>query len=273
MPPPLETLTVEEVLRIHETLVEDFARSGDPISPPGVKSMALLESAVSRQHTGHGDTLKYPDAISNAATLVYGICCDHPFHNGNKRTTLVAMLVHLDRNHLCIYASKSELYELLVQIAGHSLGWHPDPRRPDKGPPRRHADAEVREIADWLSNRVQKMVRGEKPITFRELRPVLARHGFELEVADSNSANVIKVIQKPPRPFSRTPVIQRKRIGTIGYRDEGTEVALKDLKKLRRMCNLAEEDGVDSAAFYGDYAVVDAFVNKYRTLLRRLART
>ena len=28
----------------------------------------------------------------------FGICCDHPFHNGNTRTALVTMLVHLDNN-------------------------------------------------------------------------------------------------------------------------------------------------------------------------------
>jgi len=76
--------------------VADFAGTGDPIAPPGVRSMTLLESAVSRQHTALGGRLKYADPVSSAATLLYGICSDHPFHNGNKRTALVAMLVHLD---------------------------------------------------------------------------------------------------------------------------------------------------------------------------------
>jgi death-on-curing protein len=79
----LQTLTAEDVITIHERLVEDFAGSKDPIAPAGVRSMALLESAVGRQHTGLGETLKYPRAIDNAATLTYGVCCDHAFHNGN----------------------------------------------------------------------------------------------------------------------------------------------------------------------------------------------
>lgn len=270
----LETLSPEEVLRIHEVLIEDFARSGDPISPPGVKSLALLESAVSRQHVGHGKVMKYPDPVSNAATLVYGICCDHPFHNGNKRTALVAMLVHLDRNRLCIYrTSVRELYDFLVQIASHTLGWRRDPRRPDKLPPRRRSDDEVKEIISWLSKRLEKMVRGERPITFRQLGQTLGRFGFLLETHTGNSADVLKVIEHPPTMFRRKRRIEHKRIGSIGYRDEGTEVAMKDLKNVRRLCKLSEEDGVDSAAFYDNYAVVDTFVNKYRTLLRRLART
>jgi hypothetical protein len=50
-------------------------------------------------------------------------------------------------------------------------------------------------------------------------------------------------------------------------------VSVKDLKRLRQMCKLTEADGVDTDAFYSDTAVVDAFVNRYRTVLRRLART
>lgn len=270
----LQTLTPEEVLRIHEVLVEDFGRTGDPISPPGVKSIALLESAVARQHVSHGQTLKYPDPLGSAATLVYGICCDHPFHNGNKRTALVAMLVHLDRNRLCVYRTKeSELYGLLLQIASHTVGWRPDPRRPDKVPPRGRSDDEVKAIVEWLRPRVEKMVRGERPITFRQLRQSLGRFGFELDVHDGNSADLIKVVTHPPGFFGRSLKVERKRIGAVGYRDEGTEVAMKDIKYVRRLCKLAEVHGVDSPAFYDDYAIVDGFVNKYRTLLRRLART
>ena len=99
----LRTLSAEDVLQIHEILVADFQESGDPISPPGVRSVSLLQSAVGRQTTGIGSVLKYPDPIFNAATLLYGLCNDHPFHNGNKRTALVAALVHLDRNKFTLY--------------------------------------------------------------------------------------------------------------------------------------------------------------------------
>jgi death-on-curing family protein len=270
----LETLTAEDVLRIHEILVADFAMSDDLIAPPGVRSIALLESAVGRQHVGHGSTLKYPDPISNAATLVYGVCNDHPFHNGNKRTALVAMLAHLDKNRLCLYdTSQAELYQLMLAIADHSLGVRVDPRRPDKRPTRRESDEEVDAIKDWLGRRVGKLKRGEKPITFRHLRQTLARFGFEIENNDANSVDVVRRETVAPSLFRRKPSTRTTRIGTIGYRNEGTEVSVKDLKRLRQMCKLTEGDGVDTDAFYSDAAVVDAFINRYRTVLRRLART
>ena len=82
----IETLSSHDVLSIHEVLTADFAAAADPISPSGVKSMELLESAVGRQHAGFHDRLKYDTPVSNAAALTYGICLNHPFHNGNKRT-------------------------------------------------------------------------------------------------------------------------------------------------------------------------------------------
>ena len=68
-----EMLTAADVVQIHEQLTVDFGLSPDPISPPGVKSEHLLESALSRQLTGHGETLKYHAPVYNAATLLYGI--------------------------------------------------------------------------------------------------------------------------------------------------------------------------------------------------------
>jgi death on curing protein len=268
-----ETLNVEDVLRIHRELVNDFARTGDPIGPMGVRTQGLLESAVNRQHTGHRDILKYPDPLSSAATLAYGVCCDHPFHNGNKRTALVAMLVHLDRNHLCILNTKeSELYQLMLGIADHTLGLRLDPRRPDKVPSRRDPDDEVTSIKDWLKRRVAPLHRGERQITYRQLRQVLSRFGVSLEASRSNAVEVVKLVTVPGGLLRRARS-EPRRLGTIGYRNEGTEVSFKDIKNLRRMCALTEEDGVDSDAFYDGADVIDAFINRYRTLLRRLAKT
>ncbi|SPK71025.1 conserved protein of unknown function [Cupriavidus taiwanensis] len=119
----IRTISSEEVLSIHEQLAFDMASSGDAISPAGVKSEGLLHSAVGRQTTGFGDKLKYSTVEANAATLCYGICCNHPFHNGNKRTALVSMLSHLDRNDRTFDSSVSQddLYELMKKIAGHGF--------------------------------------------------------------------------------------------------------------------------------------------------------
>jgi len=276
-----QPLSAEEVLRIHEILVADFAAAHDPISPPGVRSLALLESAVSRQHTGYGGRLKYPDPIDNAATLLFGICNDHPFHNGNKRTALVSMLVHLDKNKLVLKDTRQkDLFDLLLAVASHELSSgrrgardRRSRRNPASRRKRQDADEEVAAISAWLKSRAVKPVRGERQVTFRQLRRILGRFNFELAPGSKgNALDVVKVEEKQAGLVRKRRKIIRTRVCTIGYRDEGTFVSLKDLKHLRRMCRLTEADGVDSSAFYDDDAIIDSFINRYRTVLRRLAK-
>ena len=266
-------LSVEDVLLIYRVLVDDFAQDDDPIQPAGVRSTALLESAVGRQLTSGGGILKYPQPVDNAASLAFGLCNDHPFHNGNKRTALVAMLVHLDRNHLSLdRTSQDDLYTMILSVATHSIGL-PSPRRGHQRPsPRRNADEEVREIANWIRQRVRKVKRGERQITFRELRKILERFDYSLADPHDNTIHVVRHVWVTKGLIKRQRVKVAKRIGTIGYRDEGTLVAMKDIKTVRTICGLREEDGVPSDTFYESGAVVDSFVNRYRTVLRRLAR-
>jgi death-on-curing protein len=276
-PVAVSTLTVDEVIRIHHVLCADFAEAEDPIGYGGVKSMAMLESAVGRQQAGFGPFRKYPDPVSNAATLTFGICNDHPFHNGNKRTALVSMLAHLDKNRLTLKGEvrQNDLYDLMLSLARQELTTERVPRRARRRVVLRRFDADhqVRELTEWLRKRVERVQRGERQITYRQLRPILKRHDYELGHARSgNTLEVVRLITRKTL-IRRETRIERKPIGRIGYRNDGEAVSLKTLKELRRMCKLTEEDGVDTGAFYDGAEVIDVFVNRYRTVLRRLAKT
>lgn len=271
----LRTLSVEDVLQIHDILVEDFASSPDPIYPPGVKSLDLLSSAVSRQLTSLGGHLKYPNVLSNAATLTYGVCCDHPFHNGNKRTALVALLVHLDRNKLTLHATgQKDLFNMIISVADHSMGLPPEStwkgRALRRG--RRRADDEVEALATWIERRAEKVTRGEKPVTYRELRKILESFCYSLQNPKGNRIDIVKPETVTVGVFRKSQVVRPKHIGSIPYPGDHQEVGLRILKDVRRICRLTEEDGCDTEAFYNQAAVIDAFVNRYRTILRRLAR-
>ena len=262
------TLSEDDVLRIHFALVEEFAESNNPINPPGVKSPALLGSAVSRQHSSLGETLKYPDAIHNAATLAYGICCDHPFHNGNKRTALVAFLVHLDTNRLSLAGvPDADLFNLMISIAKHEI---PSIKPKMKSLLNRpHPDDEVEAIAEWIRRRAKPLRRGEKQITFKELRKILDRFSYELDNPDGNAIKIYRLTQE--KPLFRPPKTVRLHIATIGYPRESVVISMENIKFVRKVCKLREEDGVDSDAFYGDGATIDAFINQHRKILVRLA--
>lgn len=269
-----ETLTAAEVLRIHEILVEKFARDRDPISPPGLKSREMLESAVSRQHTGLGGQLKYPDPIDNAATLTYGVCSDHPFHNGNKRTAVVAMLVHLDKNrHTLVDASQNDIYQMILSVAAHTITESRHPRRRKSTKTHRpDADAEVAAISAWLRSRAKRLRRGEKEITYRELRNILRRFDYDLVNPKGNSIDVVRYVEEPRGLLGRKKIIVPKHIGNIPFPGDTRIAGLRHIKFVRELCELREEDGVDTDSFYNEGAVIDGFVNKYRTVLRRLAK-
>jgi death-on-curing protein len=269
----VEILSKSDVIRIHNRLVEDFAQSEDPISPPGVMSMAMLESAIARQYVGARGKLKYPTIHENAATLLYGLCLNHPFHNGNKRTALVAMLAHLDRNKYSLFGTKKrELFRFIIEVADHSFGVRIDPRKKNSSAvKRRRSDEEVAAIANWIYKRIAKVERGERQITYRELRRVLGRFGYSLENPKGNSIDVIKHETRVKGVFRKEKIVVSKRINSISYPGDTRFVTVRDLKHARRICNLREEDGIDSLAFYDEDAVLDTFINEYRTILRRLA--
>jgi death-on-curing protein len=272
------TLSADEVLRIHHMLCLDFAADDDPIGYGGLKSQSLLESAVGRQHSGFGPFRKYPDPVSNAATLAFGICCDHPFHNGNKRTALVSMLAHLDKNRLALKGTvrQMELYETMLSLASRELStaWIPRRARAKLGVMRFEADHQVEELKKWLEARVERVTFGERPVTYRQLRPLLKRHGYVLgQVRAGNLIEVLKEEEVRKGLVRREKEIVLKPIGRLGYRNEGEEVSRKTMRVLRSMCRLTEADGVDTESFYDGADVVDAFVNRYRTVLRRLAKT
>jgi death-on-curing protein len=260
------TLSYEDVLSIHEVLVKDFAASLDPISPSGVRENGdLLHSAVARQHVGLGSALKHPDVHSNAATLCYGVCCNHAFHNGNKRTALVALLCHLDKNGFTLNeaVTQDELYSFMLKIASHKFA--PRKRRPDS------SDIEVDEIARWLHRNAREIRKGERVVTFRQLRHILRPFNIELENPQGNFIDVVQYRMERKR-FLGPKERVRVRIEHIGYPGEGSEVGRDALKRIRQAANLTEKEGCDSEMFYSAEATVDSFIMRYKQTLRRLAK-
>ena len=67
---------------------------------PGVRDVALLQSAVAAPQATYGGKPLLSDGIEIAAAYLYYLCCNHPFVDGNKRTALAACLVFLEANKL-----------------------------------------------------------------------------------------------------------------------------------------------------------------------------
>mgnify|MGYP003573077147 CR=1 FL=1 len=83
----IQYLSLDEVLSIHERLIEHFG------GPPGVRDLGLLESALFRPRTGY-----YQDIAEMAAALFESLIMNHPFVDGNKRVAFFATDVFLRLN-------------------------------------------------------------------------------------------------------------------------------------------------------------------------------
>lgn len=279
----METLTVEEVITAHYALVEHFKDSSNPIDPAGPRNEHLLRSAVSRQDTSLGGTLKYAEARANAATLLYGICMNHPFHNGNKRTAFVCALIHLERNgYIPEEVSHDQFYNMLLALCDHRLvsssrtpkgGRNLNPEIVSNG--RLTPDSEVHVVSDWLRRRTRREDRREHPLAFRQLRKILNRFNFFFENPKSNFIDLCHEETTKKARFLRRPetIVRKSKIMQISYVNEGAVVQINTIKDIRKRCQLTSEHGIDSRAFYDNEATLDSILNEYRFLLTRLAKT
>src|ERR671924_2296015 len=104
-------LQKEAVLAIHGRQVAEHGGSA------GVRDEGLLESALARpqQLYAYGDPT--PDLADLAAALAYGIARNHPFLDGNKRTTAVCCETFIELNGASLEATDAELYELYMPLA------------------------------------------------------------------------------------------------------------------------------------------------------------
>jgi death-on-curing protein len=101
------------LLAIHD---EQLAEHG---GESGIRDLGLLESALARprqRHSYGGASL-----IELAASLAFGISRDHPFIDGNKRTSLVAAELFLDVNGIEFAAMDQDCVETFLALAAGEL--------------------------------------------------------------------------------------------------------------------------------------------------------
>ena len=98
-------LTVDEVLAIHDRLLEAFGGAA------GIRDAGLLESALFRPRTGH-----YRDLSEMAAALFESLLMNHPFVDGNKRVAFFATDVFLRVNGWKFRVEAEEAHRFLIGL-------------------------------------------------------------------------------------------------------------------------------------------------------------
>lgn len=106
----------------YPTLAEAIAFNEAFIGKRGVRDVGLLHSALLRPTSSAFGQDAYPDLWSKAAALLHSIIRNHPFMDGNKRTSVNLALAFLERNGEDVYqADPDVLIALAVGIANDRL--------------------------------------------------------------------------------------------------------------------------------------------------------
>ena len=88
---------------------------------PGIRDENALESALARPLNRWAYDAGC-DLAELAAAYGYGLATSHPFNDGNKRVSFLAMYVFLSVNGLEIEADETEVVDLMVAVASGRCG-------------------------------------------------------------------------------------------------------------------------------------------------------
>lgn len=253
-----DTLNWREVLDAHFLVADFFAADGNGLGGLGPRDRngELLQSALSRQFVAFGGVQKWDDHYQVAATVLFGLIKNHPFHDGNKRTALLSVLHLLEKQGHTAGVEKRKFENLTVTIADnrhrqnilykHLLGEYTAD------------DADIAYIASRLSQMTRRLDRSHRALTYRQLNGLIKNHGFEMRDPKRNYIGIVRTSDN-------------QSIGRVGFPGMSKQVSHGDIKKVRRFCGLMPKNGYDSAVFYNGVGGMDSLLLEYAGPLRRLA--
>lgn len=108
-------LTTDDMLALHDAQLRRFGGA------PGLRSYALLDSAVAQASATFAGVPLHEDVYAMAAAYLFHIVQNHAFVDGNKRAGLLAALVFLDINGATLSGPAPELYEYTLRVASGEL--------------------------------------------------------------------------------------------------------------------------------------------------------
>lgn len=133
-------IDLQLILAIHDRQIAEHGGGA------GIRDAGLLESALA--HPIHLASLgdPPPDLAQLAASLIFGLSRNHPFIDGNKRTSAVAGEVFIVLNGGQLRAEDAEVYAIFVALAA--------------------GDLDENGLAEWLRSRISLAsdVRVQQPV-------------------------------------------------------------------------------------------------------------
>lgn len=262
-----ETIGMMDVLRAHFLIIDYFYSKDTGLGGIGPRDPDLLHSAVYRQFVSFGGEDKWGTSFERAATLLFGVVTDHPFHDANKRTGLLVLLLFLNKINRVPTIGQNELEDFAVEISDHKLGKYARYRQLKKKTP----DAEVLFIADFLKRKSRKLDRKFYSITYRELDRRLQDFGYRLKNPHKNFIDVVRVEEKRKLfGFGGKEQVDVK-VAQVGFPGWKCQVNQGAVSTIRKEARLTAEYGFDSQSFYQGADPVQSLIAEYSGPLERLA--
>ena len=109
------TLSIDTVKQMHKLIAE---RTG---GSPALREAALLESSLASPFQTFGGTELYPTLLEKGVMLGYGLICNHPFVDGNKRIGILAMLTFFKINGCEITATSDDVIQAGLGVASGEM--------------------------------------------------------------------------------------------------------------------------------------------------------
>ncbi len=107
----MKKLTKEQIKMLHSALVERYG------GQDGLRDEGMLDSALNAPFQTFSGSELYPDLLSKAARLAFGLIANHPFIDGNKRIGTHAMLIFLKLNNVELEYDDDDLIALILGTA------------------------------------------------------------------------------------------------------------------------------------------------------------
>lgn len=100
---------LDAVLAIHDEQISEHG------GIRGVRDLAVVDSALARPR--NLVSYRKPDAAALAAAYTFGLCNNHGFLDGNKRTAYVVAETYLDLNGYAMTASDEPVVRTMLAVA------------------------------------------------------------------------------------------------------------------------------------------------------------
>jgi len=108
-------LDKEQVKRLHQKLL--VATGG----LDGIRDEGMLDSALSVPFQTFDGVELFPSTVAKIARIAYGLVCNHPFVDGNKRIGTYVMMVLLELNHIEANFTDNDIIHIGFELANRKM--------------------------------------------------------------------------------------------------------------------------------------------------------